>query len=155
MKITDTSTGNEHLVEISSVKTDEFKILHKKRYFFNWKIEKNQEVYKLQIKGSGDILGLISIERIPQEWRIHIRLLTVSKENKGNEKKYDKIAGNLIAFVAKIAIREYGELACVSLRPKSQIAQHYIDKYHMNITGMTLSIEVPEIIDLINLYDND
>ncbi len=155
MKITDTSTGNEHLVEISSVKTDEFKILHKNRYFFDWKIEKNQEVYKLQIKGSGDILGLISIERIPQEWRIHIRLLTVSKENKGNEKKYNKIAGNLIAFVAKIAIREYGELACVSLRPKSQIAQHYIDKYHMNITGMTLSIEVPEIIDLINLYDND
>jgi len=155
MKITDTSTGNEHLVEISSVKADEFKILHKNRYFFDWKIEKNQEVYKLQIKGSGDILGLISIERIPQEWRIHIRLLTVSKENKGNEKKYDIIAGNLIAFVAKIAIREYGELACVSLRPKSQIAQHYIDKYHMNITGMTLSIEVPEIIHLINLYDND
>ncbi len=39
--------------------------------------------------------------------------------------------------------------------PKSQIAQHYINKYNMNITGMTLSIEVPEIIDLINLYDND
>ena len=155
MKIIDTSTGEKHSVDILPVEIDEFKILRKERYFFNWKIEKNKEVYKLQIKGSNDILGLVSIERIPQEWRIHIRLLTVSKENKGNEKKYDKIAGNLIAYVAKIAIREYGELACVSLRPKSQIAQHYIDKYNMNITGMTLSIEVPEIIDLINLYDND
>ncbi len=134
---------------------DEFKTLRKDRYFFYWKIEKNQEVYKLQIKGSMDILGLISIEMITQEWRIHIRLLTVSKENKGNGKKYDKIAGNLIAYVAKIAIREFGELACVSLKPKSQIAQHYIDKYKMNITGMTLSIEVPEIIDLINFYDNE
>jgi len=137
MKITDTSTGEKHSVDILPVEFDE------------------QEVYKLQIKGSSDILGLISIERIPQEWRIHIRLLTVSKENKGHKKKYDKIAGNLIAYVAKIAIREFGELACVSLRPKSQIAEHYIDKYNMNKTGMTLSIEVPEIIDLINIYDND
>ncbi|MCG8307929.1 MAG: N-acetyltransferase [Cytophagales bacterium] len=155
MKIIDTSTGEKHSVDILPVEMDEFKTLRKDRYFFDWKIEKNQEVYKLQTKGSSDILGLVSIERIPQEWRIHIRLLTVSKENKGNEKKYDKIAENLIAFVAKIAIREFGELACVSLRPKSQIAQHYIDKYNMNITGMTLSIEVPEIIDLINLYDNE
>ena len=155
MKIIDTSTGKKHLVEILPVEIDEFKTLRKNRYFFDWKIEKNQEVYKLQINGSSDILGLISIERISQEWRIHIRLLTVSKENRGKEKKYDNIAGNLIAYIAKIAIREYGELACVSLRPKSQIAQHYIDKYNMNITGMTLSIEVPEIINLINLYDND
>jgi ribosomal protein S6E (S10) len=155
MKIIAISTGEKYSVDILPVEIDEFKTLRKDRYFFDWKIEKNQEVYKLQIKGSSDIIGLVSIERIPQEWRIHIRLLTVSKENKGNEKKYDKIAGNLIAYVAKIAIREFGELACVSLRPKSQIAQHYIDKYNMNITGITLSIEVPEIIDLINLYDYD
>ena len=155
MNIIEISTGEKHLVDILPVEIDDFKILRKDRYFFDWKIEKNYEVYKLQIKGSSDILGLVSIEKIPQEWRIHIRLLTVSKENKGNEKRYDKIAGNLIAFVAKIAIREFGELACVSLRPKSQITQHYIDKYNMNITGMTLSIEVPEIIDLINSYDYD
>jgi ribosomal protein S6E (S10) len=155
MKIIDKSTGKKYSIDILPVEIDEFKTLRKDRYFFDWKIETNQEVYKLQIKGSSDILGLVSIERIPQEWRIHIRLLTVSKENKGNEKKYDKIAGNLIAHVAKIAIREFGELACVSLRPKSQIAHHYIRKYNMNLTGMTLSIEVPEIIDLINLYDND
>jgi hypothetical protein len=155
MEIINTSTGEKYSVDILPVEIEDFKTLRKDRYFFDWRIEKSQEVYKLQIKGSSDILGLVSIERIPQEWRIHIRLLTVSKENKGNEKKYDKIAGNLIAYVAKIAIREFGELACVSLRPKSQIAQHYIDKYNMNITGMTLSIEVPEIIDLINLYDNE
>jgi hypothetical protein len=155
MKIIDTSTGKEYSVEILPVESDDFKTLGKDRYFFNWKIERNQEVYKLQIAGSGDILGLVSIERIPKEWRIHIRLLSVSKENKGNGKKYDKIAGNLIAHVAKIAILEFGELACVSLKPKSQIAKHYIDKYNMNVTGLTLSIEVPEILDLIKLYDND
>ena len=155
VKIIEISTGNEYSVEILPVESYEFKTLSKKRYFFDWKIESNQEVYKLQIMGSSDILGLVSLERIPNEWRIHIRLITVSEENKGRGKKYDRIAGNLITHVAKIAILEFGELACVSLRPKSQIAQHYIDKYNMNITGMTLSIEVPEILDLIKLYDND
>jgi len=30
-----------------------------------------------------------------------------------------------------------------------------MDKYFMILTGMKLSIEVPEIIGLINFYDND
>jgi hypothetical protein len=107
------------------------------------------------MKGQNDILGLVSIERIPSEWRIHIRLLTVSIENKGKEKLFEKIAGNLIAYVAKIAVADFGELACISLRPKSSIAQHYINKYNMNVNGMTLSLEVPEIINLINQYDHD
>jgi ribosomal protein S6E (S10) len=76
MKIIAISTGEKYSVDILPVEIDEFKTLRKDRYFFDWKIEKNQEVYKLQIKGSSDIIGLVSIERIPQEWRIHIRLLT-------------------------------------------------------------------------------
>jgi len=155
MKIVEISTGKEYSVEILPVESDEFMSLTKERYFFDWKIEKNKEVYKLQIIGTRDILGLVSLERIPSEWRLHIRLITVSKENKGKGKRYDRIAGNLITHVAKIAILEFGELACVSLSPKSQIAQHYIDKYNMNITGITLSIEVPGILELIKLYDND
>lgn len=155
MKIIETSTGEQHLVDILPVEMTDFKRFRRERYFFDWKKEKNQEVYKLQINGLSDVLGLISLERIPEEWRIHIRLLTVSKENKGKDKKFDKITGNLLAFVAKIALREYGELACVSLRPKSQIARHYMETYNMNLTGLTLSMEIPQILDLINLYDND
>jgi len=41
------------------------------------------------------------------------------------------------------------------LKPKTEIARHYIDKYKMNITGATLSLEVPAILDLINLFDNN
>jgi hypothetical protein len=155
MNIVETSTGKKIPASIRPVERADFQSLVKKRYYFEWNNEQNQEVYKLCKTGSDDILGVISLERIPEEWRIHIRLLTVSKENKGKGKKYDGIAGNLIAFAAKTAVREYGELACVSLRPKSQIAQHYIDKYNMNITGLTLSIEVPEILDLIRKYNHD
>ena len=155
MIVIDNTTGECHQVEIEPVENGDYQSLTKRRYFFNWIEEKDIEVYKLKIVGTSDILGLVSLERIPEEWRIHIRLLTVSKENKGRDKKYENIAGNLITFVSKIAVREYAELACVSLKPKGVIAQHYIDKFGMNVTGITLSIEILEIMKLINTYDND
>lgn len=153
MNITETSTGKKYEVEILPVEEGDYAILREDRYFFDWRVEQEQEVYKLQIVGSSEILGLVSVERIPEEWRVHIRLLTVSRENKGKNKTYDRIAANLIVYAAKIAVREYGELACVSLRPKSEIARHYMDNYNMRVTGLTMSIEVPEILDLIDKYD--
>jgi hypothetical protein len=155
MTVIETSSGNNHRVEIKPIEDGDYKNISKSRFFFDWKDEQVYEVYKLQIVGTNEIIGLISLEQIPEEWRVHIRLLTVSKDNKGKEKQYDKIAGNLITYAAKIAVKEFAEYACVSLRPKSQIAQHYIDKYNMKSTGMTLSIEVPEILDLINYYDHE
>ncbi len=155
MVIIETSIGNSHRVEITLVNDQDYQKLTKKRYFFNWKEEQSFEVYKLCILGSNDILGLISLERIPNEWRIHIRLLTVSVENQGQHKTFDRIARNLIAHAAKIAVAAYAELACVSLRPKTEIAKHYIETYNMMATGLTLSIEVPEIIHLIYRFDHD
>ena len=58
-----------------------------------------------------------------------------------------------MVYVARIAVVEYCELACISMLPKSYIAQHYITQYKMNLTGMTLSLEVPEIIQLIKQYE--
>ncbi len=155
MNVVEVSTGRIYPVEVLPLEIKDYKLLLKSKFFFDWDTEKDEEVYKLVIKGQNDILGLISIEQIHSEWRIHIRLLTSSRENVGAGKKFDKVIGNLIAFVAKIAIADFGELACVSLKPKSSIIGHYIDKYKMNVTGMTLSLEVPEIIDLINEYDHD
>jgi len=119
MTIVEVLTGNIYPIEVLPVENTDYKALSKVRYFFDWKKESKEEVYKLVMKGQKDILGLVSIERIPSEWRVHIRLLTVSKENAGNGKLFENIAGNLIAHVAKIAVVEFGELACVSLRPKS------------------------------------
>ncbi|WOK07334.1 N-acetyltransferase [Imperialibacter roseus] len=155
MVVIDTGTGASHKVEIEPVEDRDFASLTKARYFFDWKQEKEFEMYKLRIANTRDILGLVSVERIPEEWMLHIRLLTVSKENKGSSKKFENIAGNLLTFVSKIAVREYGELACVSLKPKGLIARHYIDKFGMNVTGLTLSIEILEIFNLIETYDHD
>lgn len=155
MVVVEVSTGTIQHVEVIPVDWADYTNLTKSRYAFNWREEKIHEVYKLTLKGQKDVLGLISIERIPSEWRIHIRLLTVSHENRGKGKRYDGIAGNLIAHVARLAVADYAELACVSLRPKTAIAQHYIDTYGMRVTGSTLSLEMPEILDLIQTYDRD
>lgn len=155
MHVVEVSTGKKYPVEVLPVEDIDYKSISKSRYYFDWKVERSEEVYKVVLTGQNDILGLVSIERFPSEWRVHIRLLTVSKENAGSGKVFENVAGNLIAFVAKIAVAAFGELACVSLRPKSSIAQHYIDKYNMNVTGLTLSLEAPEIVNLINQYDHD
>jgi hypothetical protein len=151
MRIVEVASQNTFPVEILPLENDDK--TSKKRYFFDWKEEAGYEVYKLVHAGTNDILGLMSLERIPQEWRIHIRLLTVSVENRGVAKKFDKIAGNLISFAARIALEEYGVLACVSLRPKTEIVAHYVSKYQMKVAGMSLSLEVPELLDLINAYE--
>lgn len=155
MQVKETSTGDSYTVEISPVRDVDYGTLDETKYFFNWEDEREFEIYKLCILGSSEILGLISFEKIPEELRIHIRLISVPKENKGKGKKYVGIAGNLIAHVARKAVLEYAEFACISLRPKRQIAQHYINNYLMSSTGMTLSIQVPEILDLIKLYDHE
>lgn len=155
MNIIEVATGQEYLIDIAPIKKSDLKNLPVNRYYFDWSEEAAFELFKLTIKGKDDILGLISFEKIKEEKRIHIRLLTASHDNVGKNKIYDRIIGNLLAYVAKIAVREFAEWACISLRPKTEIAAHYIDKYKMNITGGTLSLEVPEIIELIEHYDHE
>ncbi|NVK63535.1 MAG: N-acetyltransferase [Flavobacteriales bacterium] len=155
MVILEVETGRKHEVVIGPVESKDFRKLTKKRYFFNWKEEKDQELYKLRRVDDSEILGLVSFERIPSEWRIHIRLLTVSFENKGTEKQYEGVVGNLITYVAREALKDFGEMGCVSLIPKSKLAHHYMDKYGMRQTGVTLSVELPEILELLTRYDHE
>ncbi len=154
MKVTEVATGQRLEVKIRLVGSTDLSKYNQNRYFFDWSTECDFEVYGLSLSNSDDLLGFISIEYVPEEYRIHIRLLTVSIENKGKNKVFDHIAGNLIAFVAKLALLKYGHFACVSLRPKSAIVKHYMTKFKMRVTGMSMSLEIPELTDLINEYDD-
>lgn len=152
MKIVEVSSNKEYEIDISRVDKADLDTITSKRHFFDWKKEKGYEILKLTIAGEKDILGLVSFECIDEEKRIHIRLLAASEENVGKDKIYDDIIANLLAYVAQQAVLKYAEWACISLRPKTQLAEHYITKYKMNVTGMTLSLEVPEILELIERY---
>jgi len=98
---------------------------------------------------------LVSLETFLDESRIEIRLLAVSKENMGKNKKYDHIAGNLIAFACIQSIKEFGEWACISLIPKTELIEHYKKKYSMLPAGKSLFLDGSELIQLIIEYDHD
>lgn len=155
MIVVEVETGNKLKVEIVPIVDRDYDRITKKRFWFDWKEEKGQKVFKLQIQGSEKILGLMSIEDIKKESRIEIRLLAVSVENRGADKTYEHIIGDLIAFASIYSLRLYGELACVSLIPKTQLVQHYIDKYGMYRAGISLCLDGIELINLINTYNND
>lgn len=152
MEIIHLPSGNCHKVRIVLVEAEDFRNLTKSRYFFDWKQEKGKAVYKHCQLDTPDILGLVSIERIPDEWRIHIRLLTVAAEHVGRNKKFEHIAGNLITFVSRIALKEFGELACVSLKPKDAIHRHYMENYSMYRAGMSLCLDIRGIKELVETY---
>lgn len=153
MRVEDRISGQSHEIEVLSVKSEEFQVLSKSRFWFNWNEEKKFEVFKLSIKNSQDILGLISLKYHHSESREEIRLLAVSKENRGKNKKYDHIAGNLIAYACTRALTLYGEWACVSLRPKTQLIDHYIKKYGLIQAGRSLFVDGLELINLIRMYN--
>ncbi len=153
MHITHLKTGITKPVFVELVNPEDFKLITKKRYWFNWKVEKGNWVYKLRIEGSDDILGVMSLVYIKEEERVQINLLAVSKENRGKGKEYEGIAGNLIAFACREILKLHGIRGCVSLVPKDILKSHYMKKYRMLDAGYQVFLEGSSLLKL--LRDNN
>lgn len=153
MTIVEVRSGKSKSVIIRPVNEEDLKILTRKRYYFSWKKEKpNAHLYKLCIVGEEDILGVMALVDIPSDQRVEIRLLASAKENVGKGKVYEGIAGCLIGFACRESVKKYGDLACVSLLPKTELKEHYRKKYGMNDAGFQLFVEGLSLINLINKY---
>jgi hypothetical protein len=160
MRILEVVTNAWHEVTIEEISPKEIRTLSRKRYFFDWNEARRQApVYKLCIVGNNDIKGLMALVDHPKECRIEIKLLSASRENaisikeKGKkQKEFDEIPGNLIAFAGIKAFEKYGDQACISLVPKTEIREHYIRKYGMINAGRQLYLESDLLWNLINKY---
>ena len=136
------------------------KAISKRPYFFDWKATaKESSVFKLRIAGNEDILGLLALIDYPDEQRIEVKLLAVARENvvlknQGNKntKVFEGIAGNLLAFAGKMALRKYGDLACVSLVPKTELKKHYMNEYGMLDAGLSVYLELKPLQQLITRF---
>jgi DTW domain-containing protein YfiP len=139
----------EHIaVHVREVDNNDFKQITIKRYLFNWKkLRDTCKIYKLTQIDSEDILGLIALIDFPEEERTEIKLLTVSIENIGKQKQFDRIAGCLIAFAAREAVRKFKKFPALSLIPKTELKQHYISKYNMADAGWQLYLEDIPIVE--------
>ncbi len=148
-KITHAKDGSEIEIIVELVTVEDYKKITKSRYYFDWRKEKAFRVYKLTTVYSSEILGLMSLKDYQEEQRFQINLLTVSKENRGKNKTYEKIAGNLIAYACREAVKSYGEDACVSLHPKTELKKHYMEKYGMSDASLQVFLEGTNLLRLL------
>lgn len=154
MKLFDTETQKEFEAEVVALEEDDFSIIMDSNQFeFDWSTEMKYPIFKIIKAGEAisEILGLISIIDIPEEFRIHINLIENADDNKGKSKKVDKIAGCLLAFAIQISF-EKGYLGFTSLIPKTQLIELYVKKYGFSQYGRQLAIERTAAINLIQKY---
>jgi hypothetical protein len=152
MKLLQVKGDIEFAAEILEIEERDFVTIKKSGQFdFDWSKEKDYHIFKIVKKGDKKILGLLSVINYPRELRIHVNLVESSNDNKGKEKKIDRIAGCLLAFAAKLAF-EKGYLGFVSLIPKTELIELYVKKYGFIAYGNQLAIEKQASINLIDKY---
>ena len=154
MKLVIQKTQEEFDAEVIQVEDSEFSVIKKYGQFkFDWTKEKQYQVFKIvsTIEDNEEIYGLISLMDVPKEMRIHISLIENSNDNKGKSKRIDRVAGCLLAFAVKRSF-EKGYLGFVSLVPKTELIELYVDKYGFSRYGMQLAIEREAAVQLIQKY---
>lgn len=124
--IENTRTGETFDTEIIQLKIKDIKLINKKDWLFNWKVEikdNSKEVYKLStINNPSIIQGLISIEE--KEDHIFMHLVESAGFNKGKDKIYLGVPGNLVAFACKSS-KERGYEGFVAFDSKTVLVKHY------------------------------
>ncbi len=152
MKIVHKKTGKLVEAVIELVEEEDWKIIaNDKRFGFKWIKEKKQIVHKIRLSVEKRILGLLSIEDIPKELRLHIRLIEVNSNDIGRQKEYENIAGCLIAFTCKQSFKKNYD-GFVSLYWKTELKRLYTEKYGFEELGMNLYTELSNSEELIKKY---
>ncbi|WP_342088318.1 hypothetical protein [Dyadobacter sp. OTU695] len=125
----DILTGERLPATISRLSTEEIVLLdNSKRFDFEWKRQLQFEIYGLFLECPGQVIGLVSLECQPKNLAIEIKLIANAREHIGSNKRYDRIAGCLIAFVCKRSFDLKFD-GYVYLKPKTSIIRHYRQKY--------------------------
>ncbi|MEO0789073.1 MAG: GNAT family N-acetyltransferase [Bacteroidota bacterium] len=148
---------NQYLkAKILEVSREDYKRIKRDNGFsFNWDIEKSHKTCKIFLLSDQEsILGLMSLVDRPDEYRIHLNRLEVVRSQQGKEKQIDNIAGCLIAFAASLAVKK-GYNGFVSLEPKTELIDHYQNKYGFRQYGRYLAVEGSYSNQLIDKYLSD
>lgn len=155
MKLLNKDKNQEFEAEVIEVEAEDYKLIkNSKQFEFDWEKEKGNHVFKIIEKNkleNQEILGLLSLSNFSDEFRIHINLIENSSDNKGRDKKIDNVAGCLLAFAVRVSF-EYGYQGFVSLVPKTELLEFYVNKYGFSQFGRQLAIEKGDAINLIQKY---
>lgn len=153
--IQNTISGDSFQTEVSRFTLSDCKQTTKKHgWNFNWKSELDNhlnEVYKLTIVNNpGIIQGVLSISK--EADHIFMNLLENAPFNIGNNKLYDGVAGNLVAFACKLSF-QFGYDGFVAFTAKTKLISHYeetLGAYHFG--GHRMIIETHASMKLVEKY---
>ena len=153
--IRNTISGDQFNTEIIQVIVSERGIT-KKDWAFDWQKEVqdvNKEVYKLVIVNNENInRGLLSIT--DNNDHIFMNLIESAKFNKGKNKLYEGVPGNLVAFACRLSF-EKGYDGVVSFIAKTKLVNHYKTSLGATIFhGDQMFIDTPAALRLIRQYFN-
>jgi len=142
---------------IVKLKPTDGKEIKKGEWTFNWQNElkdKTKQVYKLTTLSNPSIIhGLISLT--DKGDHIFIDLIESAKFNKGKNKLYRGVAGNLVAFVCKRAF-ELNYEGVVSFIAKTQLVSHYEQTLGAKLFGGNrMFIDTNEAVILTTKYFKD
>ncbi|GAB4022634.1 hypothetical protein [Spirosoma koreense] len=135
-------SGDSVQTEVLKLMTVDLKQLTKKNgWLFDWKTElenNTKEVYKLTILHEpNSIQGAISFTINTDH--VYMDLLESAPFNLGQNKRYEGVAGNLVAYACKISF-ERGFDGYVSFTAKTQLIEHYQRSLNAVLVGGQLMI---------------
>lgn len=153
--IENTITNEIFNTEVTQIYFKESKQIKTKEWVFDWKKEfKNSanEIYKLTtINNQTIIQGLICLT--DKHDHIFMPLIENAKFNKGRNKIYKGVAGNLVAFACKLSF-EKGYGGFVSFIAKSKLIEHYTHTLGAKQFGNSnrMYIDTKEAFHLVKQY---
>jgi len=147
-------TGETFLTEIIKVLNKDTGQIKKTDWQFDWigELKNNdREIYKLNtINNSNVIQGLISLK--DNNDHIFIHLIENAKINRGKNKLYKGVAGNLVAFACRISF-EKGYDGVVAFVAKSKLVKHYeLTLGAKQFSGNRMFIDTAEALILVKEY---
>jgi hypothetical protein len=152
--IENTSTGEVFDTEIVRLTSKDLRFIQKSDWQFDWVKEikdKTKEVYKLTTLNNRTIIqGLLSIE--DKQDHLFMHLIESSKFNKGKDKVYLGVPGNLVAFACKISV-DKGYQGFLAFDAKTTLIRHYKETLHAtHFRGLRMFIETNAAVILISKY---
>jgi hypothetical protein len=149
--IQNTISGDSFQTEVARFTiTDSKNITVKNGWNFNWKTElkdDTKEVYKLTIVNNLDIVqGLLSVSK--EADYIYMNLLENAPFNIGQNKLYEGVAGNLVAYACKLSF-QYGFDGFVAFTAKTKLVRHYeesLGAYHFGGHPMIILTESSKLL---------
>jgi hypothetical protein len=100
--------------------------INKKDWLFDWNKElkdKESEVYKMTTAENKNIIqGMISLSKASNF--VFVNLVESAKFNRGKEKLYEGVGGNMFAFACKTS-KDLGFGGCISFISKTSLMEYY------------------------------